>query len=852
MGTDAHYIYPEDKVLRDLRLEANHIHYDDEENWYMDYPRTEDAFTRFQEQGVLSDAQIAEAIQNTNVFLDFEDVELDRSKKLPTLYPALTQAERNEKYIRLVQDKWDAYAAGMTPEERTLREEGIQYETDTIAGTNMSDYFLLDYEIVKRAKEKGGVITATGRGSGVSYFTNTLLGFSSVDRFSIPVEMFPDRFISRDRILAGNLPDLDLNVANEEVFAQAQAEVMGPWRSAPMVAFGTLRRLSGWKMYCRAHDVPFDVANAVSDQLRNYELDLKHAEEDEKDGIQIGNYVPSQYIDLVRQSEAYMGMIDSISPHPCAHLVCCEDIRREIGVIRINCKGRKKQVLYAAFIDGTTAERFGYLKNDVLHVDVVQVNREVFSRIGIQQPKVNELLELTRGDADTWRMYAQGYTMGLNQVERPKTREKVMQYKPRNITELASFVAAVRPSFQSMLQTFLSRTPFSYGIPAFDSLIQTREMTSSFLLFQEQLMKTLQYGGLTAPESYAAIKAISKKHPEQVLPIKTRFLSVFSAHILADHTATEEQAADTAEKVWKIIEDATSYGFNSSHAVCVALDSLYGAYAKAHHPLEYYTTLLSLYSKKGDKDRIALVKAEMAKAFNIHVVPCRFRQDNRDYYIDHGNNAISDALTSVKHISARVADALYEMREGFYVSFVDMLYDMEMHPAFDSRNVEILIRMGYFEEFGSVGKLLSVYDAFHNSGNRFSKMHVLTTQKKRLDALREIENTTPESNVPVAEQLSFEIEHYGTPLSTFPNMHAVYAVLDVDERYSPKVTLYKVASGNTGVMKILKKNFAQQPLSVGSLIKIQKWENQPAYRCIAGERIRTERNELWLRQYVVL
>lgn len=49
----------------------------------------------------------------------------------------------------------------------------------------------------------------------------------------------------------------------------------------------------------------------------------------------------------------------------------------------------------------------------------------------------------------------------------------------------------------------------------------------------------------------------------------------------------------------------TSYLFNASHAVCVALDSLYGAYLKAHYPLEFYTALLSNYAQKGDKDRIS-------------------------------------------------------------------------------------------------------------------------------------------------------------------------------------------------------------------------------------------------------
>lgn len=634
MGTDSHYICPEDAHLRQQRLEANHIQYADEEGWFLDYPSGEEAIRRFQRQGVLSDAQIREAIENTNVFLTFEDVELDRSKKLPTIYPELSQEERNQKYLDTVYAEWERYSQHMSEAEKSARLEGIRYETDTIVSTNTSDYFLLDNALVRRAKELGGVITKTGRGSASGYFTNTLLGFSSVDRFSIPVELFPDRFISADRILSGSLPDLDMNVAGAEAFERAQTEILGQWHSAPMVAFGTLRRLSAWKMYCRANCVPFDTANRIGEDLKRYETDLRYAGEDEKDDIDVYGYVPKEYHPLIDMSEKYLGMIDSIAPHPCAHLLCQNDIRREIGLIRLNSKGGKKKTVYAAFIDGATAESYGYLKNDLLTVMVVKINREVFKRIGIPQPDVGELLRLTENDRETWRMYADGLCMGLNQVEQDKTREKVMQYKPRNITELSAFVAAVRPAFKSMLPIFLARRHFDYGIPVFDRLIQTRDMTSSFILYQEQTMKTLQYAGFTAPESYAAIKAIAKKHPEKVLPLKARFLEGFIAK-------TNDPAS--AEKVWQIIDDATAYGFCAAHAACVALDSLYGAYAKAHYPLEYYTTLLSNYAEKGDKERIALTKDEMKRGFGIRVAPCRFRQDNRDFYIDRAANTISDA-----------------------------------------------------------------------------------------------------------------------------------------------------------------------------------------------------------------
>lgn len=103
-------------------------------------------------------------------------------------------------YADLICEEFERQTSGMSEEEKAIRMKGVQYEMDAIASTGMSDYFLLDHEIVRRAVEKGGVITKTGRGSAPSYYTNSLLGLSSIDRFAIPVEMFPDRFISADRM----------------------------------------------------------------------------------------------------------------------------------------------------------------------------------------------------------------------------------------------------------------------------------------------------------------------------------------------------------------------------------------------------------------------------------------------------------------------------------------------------------------------------------------------------------------------------------------------------------------------------------------------------------------------------
>lgn len=750
VGLDSHYIHEEDKKLREQYLDSRGLHYAEEDGWYMDYPDDETVFNRFVEQGVLKSDQIRLAMDNTNIFETFEDVVFDRSRKIPSIYPDKTQEERNQMYRNLIEEKWTEYQKTVPESDYPKYREAIDYEVDTITSTNTSDYFLLDYEIVKRYKELGGSYTFTGRGSAPSYFTNMLLGFTSIDRVSAPVTMYPDRFISAARLASGSLPDIDNNISDQKLMAQAQAEVVGEGHSAPMVAFGTLKRLSAWKMYCRASNVPFEVANSISDKLKAYELDIKHADEEEKIFIDPFDYVPEEYHEQLKMSEEYLGMIDTISPHPCAFIVCDADIRREFGMIRL------KGDVMAAFIDGVTADSYGFVKNDLLMVDVVNVNANIYKRIGIKQPTVPELMKIVSNDIEVWKMYANGYTMGLNQAEKSKSTERVMLYSPKNVSEVTAFCAGIRPGFASMAPTMFNRKRFSYNIPLLDNLLRTKEMPDSFILYQEQVMAILQLGGLAPSESYAAIKAIAKKHPEKVLPIKGRFMESFKQKLI-ETGESASKAEKTTEAVWQIIEDNTSYSFNCSHAFCVALDSLYTAWAKAHYPYETYAALLSNYSRKGDKDRIDLAKAEMKKAFNIRTAPCRFRQDNRSYYINKEEHYISDALTSIKGIGMKDAEALLALAENEYESFVDLLVDCKnTKGALNSAVIDTLIRMDYFAEFGSAGKLLEVVDAFDNSKNRYNVNHKEATKIKRLDALRAIEAMTEESELDPYDMIIFE------------------------------------------------------------------------------------------------
>lgn len=704
MGCDSHYIYPDQSQTRIDFLASKGLTYPEEDGWFMDYPDGDTAYQRFANQCVLSHDEILEAINNTNVFLNVEEYDspvFNDDIKLPSLYPDWTQEQKNEEYMRLVWQGWDAYKKTVPEERWPEYEEEIRKEMQVVIDTYMADYFIIDYEVMKRGKELGGKLTKSGRGSGASFFTNTLLGFSDVDRISATVHMYPERFMSTARILQSKgIPDIDMNEAPTAPFVQAQAEILGQDHSYPMIAYGTMKKSAAWKLYAKSQGVPFEIANAVSEQIKRYELAVKHADEDEKDEIDINKFISREYKDIYEKSAEYLGLITSWSIAPCSSLIYQGSIRTEVGLVKI-----KDNV--CCLCDGHWGEDGHFLKNDHLKVSVVDLIYKAYERIGREPPSVKELLAMCPPEDPAWDVYANGCTMGINQCEKEGTRARAMKYKPRNISELSAFVAAIRPGGASFYKQFESREPFTYGVKAFDELIQTKEFPYSFLLYQEQVMRALNYAGIDMADCYTAIKNIAKKRAEKVLAYKDTFIKGFRESIVRDENKSEDEAQKLAESLWGVIEDSAGYSFNSSHSYCVALDSLYGAWLKAHHPLAFYETYIRLMEEKGDKDKINAAKEEAESHFGIRFAPLRFGQDNRTIHADEEKNEMINTMGSIKGYGVTIGRTFYDCSRKGFTSFIDVLAYLDKNKVKEAK-FKPLILIDYFEQFGNQRELLRI------------------------------------------------------------------------------------------------------------------------------------------------
>ena len=831
MGCDSHYIYENDNIERDNYLEARGIRYEDEEGWYLDYPSYEQAVERFKIQGVLSDDEIREAMNNTNITLTFDDITFDKDIKLPTLYPDKTQEWKDNKLKELINKSWkENYAPYLNKEEKQKYMKGVQNEYNTIIETKMTDYFLIDYEIVKEGKKRGGVISPTARGSGGSFFVNTLLGFSNLNRFESPVKLYPERFMSKTRILdTKSLPDLDLNIGTVEIFADVQQELLGENHAFPMVAFGQLKKSSAFKLYCKSQGIDFEIANEVTKQIKSYEKALSNAEdEDSKELIHLYDYVDEKYKHYIDESKKYQGIINSKSKHPCGYLIYDGDIRREIGLIKCKSETTKKEYI-TTVIDGYVAETYKFVKNDLLKVDVANTVQKIYDSIGIPRDNIKELTNKIENDKKVWDIYANGYTLGVNQMESNFGIQCCKQYKPQNVAEMTALVSALRPGFKSMLQTFLARQTYTTGVKALDDLL---EDSFHFIIYQENIMTYLGWLGIEQTETYSIIKKISKKKfkEAELKELKNRLIISW-----VKNTGSE----DGFEESFKVIEDFAKYAFNASHAYAYAYDSLYGAYLKANYPYNFYSVMLQTYTEKGNKNKVTAYKKEMYEAFGISEGKYKFRLDNRVFSIDKENKCINPCLSSIKDMGKNVAQDLFDLKDNKYDSFIDLLVDIKS-TSITSKMLDILIKMDYFSEFGNPNQLMKQVEIFDIWYNRKSiKKEKLIELGYSVDKISQYGNETAKQinkldtksimdkllketlsiKTSIRDRLIYEYKCCGYCYSVYPTHSDKALVLELDMKYAPKITLYKL-NGEEIVYKAYKRSFNKNPFEQFDLIQI--------------------------------
>lgn len=813
-ANDSHYIYPEDAKYRDLFLKAKGIIYEEEGGFCLDYPDSDEIYRRYKQQGVLTEDEVTEALNNTLVFDNAEGIHLDTEFKIPKV----TEGDSNKVLKKLINEGWAKERNNVPKERWNEYVEQIKYEYKIIEDCGMADYFILDHYIVDRAvKEYDAILTKSGRGSAVSFYVNKLLGLTEVDRISAPITLYPTRFMSAERILSSrSLPDIDLNWADVTPVIQASKDLLGEDGIYYMIAYKPLQESSAFRLWCKAHDMHISEYDEVAKNLEAYENN-------------------EQWKDLIEGSKKFRGVVESVAPSPCSFLLSNDKISEMVGLLKVGD-------VTCCCLDGYNCDVYKFLKNDYLTVTVYQLISDVYKLLGKPIDDINTLVK--NCDNKVWDVYAKGLTTTINQADSDYDKQILKKYKPRNLSELSAYVAAIRPGFASLLSNFVDRIPYTTGVKDLDDILKD---SFHYLMYQESIMKYLVWLGIEEKGTYDIIKKIAKKKfkEEELKKLKSQLLSGW-----INNVGKEEGFNET----WQVVEDAAHYSFNASHSLSVAIDSLYGAYLKANFPLEYFTVALSLYSD--DLDRTAKLIAEMP-SFDVSLKPIKFRHSRADYNMDKETNSIYKGLASLKYMNSDVSEKLYQMKDQQFDSFIDLL---SVFPG-NSRQREILIKLGFFEEFGGSQKLLKIamlYDKYHGKKVikkdktdlpiEFLQKYCVSETEKQMkfdetsmnNLLSELCMQIPDKDIPLQTRLQAELKYLGYVSYSDPTRPNTAVVMDVNCKYTPKLTLYRLDTGSTMVAKLKKKSYENNPLPQGAIIKFYT-ETKPAWK--------KDENDNWIQDF---
>lgn len=321
-------------------------------------------------------------------------------------------------------------------------------------------------------------------------------------------------------------------------------------------------------------------------------------------------------------------------------------------------------------------------------------------------------------DMDVWRSIRNDTTL-IFQWESSSAQHYLRQFMSDRTLEIArskipnfsmlkwlSFGnGLIRPACASFRDSVARGEFYDNG---FDALNEFLAPEAGRIALQETIMQFLvKFCGYSAAESDTVRRAIAKKKgTETLLPeIERRFIDYSSTH----YDITRERCGEVIKPFLQIILDASSYGFSWNHSDAYSAVGYICGYLRYYHPLEFLTCALNIFSDNMGKTAEI---TNYASGVGIRVTLPKWGLSRGTYSFDPERRIIAKGLASVKYMSGALADELYELSKKKYTTFVDLLKDLEDKSSINSRQLDILIKLDFFSDFGNQRELFRINDLF--------------------------------------------------------------------------------------------------------------------------------------------
>ena len=331
-------------------------------------------------------------------------------------------------------------------------------------------------------------------------------------------------------------------------------------------------------------------------------------------------------------------------------------------------------------------------------------------------------------------------------------------------------------------------------------------------------------------------------------------------------------AEEEAKTFLKIIEDASSYMFGYNHSTGYSMIGYTCGYFRYYYPEEFVAAYLNCASNDDDIRN----GTELAKIKNVIIHNIKFGKSESEYSVDKENHALYKGLESIKFLNSQIGQELKELSYNKYSSFIDLLSDIKKNTSVNSRQLEILIGLNFFSDFGKNKYLLDInelYDKFYSckqikkdkldelglSNYLMQKYASKETAKifkdiDNLGLISELAARIENKSFSVVDQVKFEKEYLNYITYTNDKVHPSYYIVTEFITYknplTPTVILHNINNGEEIKTRIKKGSvFKDQPFGEYSILKIPQFKETFKSKMINGVWQKTEDIELVLEDY---
>lgn len=689
-GTDTHALNKEHLRGRSILQKSKEIHFDNEDGWDLVFKTYDELIAAYKDQKSLPMDVVKEAINNTNIMADMiEEFELDKSYKYPKL------VEDNETYIRqkIAEgikekgiDKYPNYSEYLNQIER---------EMEAYKHNKALDFIILEQDY-KSEVRKEDIHCGWSRGSVSGSIIAYILGITDVD--SIKYDLNFDRFMNVERV---SLADVDSDwFDNERYIVREHLFNDKRLKCCNIITFNTIQLRGAIKDVGRALGYSVGDAQKIADSVC---VDEETGKDVVPEEVRKKHKELFEYVDIV------VGTITSIGRHAAGLVVSTNDLESDFGTLSLSTDPRPVSQIYMKEIDA-----LNYVKLDILGLDCVGLIENTCRDVGIPYLTPDNL---DFSDEEVWNdiakdtalvfQFESGFASEfLKQCLDQKTIDNIKKVNPTfsylDVMSMAS--GAIRPAGASY------RNELSKGIFNDNGNKQLNDFlapTLGYLVYQEQIIGFLnKFCGYTMGQADVVRRHFSKKTgTEEDIPlIKTGFIKTMTT----EYGILEEEAEKIITNFLIVIKDASDYLFSRNHSIPYSMLGYACAYLRHYYPLETLTEALNIYSDTGtdaSKQKLENIK-EYIKSKNITINPIKFGKSRSVFFFDKDTNSIYQGVASVKNLNDTVAEELYTLSQtNVYNNFIDLLIDIVEKTSCNSRQLEILIKLDYFSDFGEANEL---------------------------------------------------------------------------------------------------------------------------------------------------